>query len=441
MMLIPNRDGGRTTPRLPSSYSLLAILVAFLLSAGCRKADKPASEPDNLKVKINQALAEAGKEWEARQKALDEGAEAEEAKPRERVATDPASIRAELTRVGANFGDRKGEPDGPIVRVILSGEKVTNRTLAFVGALPELEELSFDGTAITDRGLAELKSLGKLRKLTVSSGGPFESGSITGKGLQHLAALKGLEHLHLSGAKITDREIASCVRRLPGLRTLFVSRSPLLTSKWLEALEDCKSLTELTLAVMPVGDSGLEALQRVKSLTSLHLCSMPISEAGIGAVGKLRSLRSLDLKHTDVGDRALVRLAGLGDLHELDLSNTKIRGSGLVAMKGMTRLRELNLGETPLDDSGIANLGGSSSLRDLSLDRTQVSDEGIAHLKGLKKLEILGLSYTSVTDAGIAVIDHLGSLKLIRLSGTKVSDQTIKDLVRTRLDLRVIKFD
>ena len=159
--------------------------------------------------------------------------------------------------MGAKFIAPKGRPDGPIVEVTLRGKEVTNRTLAFVGAFSELEQLTLDDTGITDRGLAELLPLARLRTLVVSVGGLFGTGRMTDKGLEHIAALKDIEHLSLYGAEISDRGMTSCVGRLPNLKTLRVSKS-LLTSKWLEALAGCRDLTELRLSLMPVGDSGLE---------------------------------------------------------------------------------------------------------------------------------------------------------------------------------------
>jgi len=401
---------------------------------------KQLQQAGEFKAQWDRTSESAAPESAAEEKAAALEVERQEDTPIGPVPTDRAGVLAELRRVNATVATADKRPEGRVVRVRAVGGKVTNKTLAYIGALSDLEDLELNNVAVTDRGIAELRSLAKLRKLRISIRSPPLRGKITDKSLSLFASLTSLEDLAVSDATISEKALEACLKQLSELKSLSVTRTSL-TSSWLGALADCKHLSSLTLAVMPAGDSGLEALERVDNLTFLSLCSMDISAAGFAAVGKLKNLRQLSLAYTNVNDVALQELAGLTMLEELDLDRTRITGSGLAGIKNMGVLRELHLGETAIGDLGLEHLAGLTSLKYLSLDRTRVGDAGLVHLQALENLEVLGLEGTHITDAGIAVLGRMSSLREVRLGGTKVSAEKIKELQRTRPKLDVANFD
>ena len=79
--------------------------------------------------------------------------------------------------------------------------------------LEEVEELSLEGTNITDAGLKELTKLKKLTELVL-----FGCKQITDTGLKELAKLTRLDVLWLSETKVTKAGVARLQKALPKCR-------------------------------------------------------------------------------------------------------------------------------------------------------------------------------------------------------------------------------
>ena len=94
----------------------------------------------------------------------------------------------------------------------LSGEAVTDRTLADLRAVRGLERLLLAYTSVTDDGLAHLRDLRRLKRLHI------RSGRITDAGIGHLRALPALELLQIpSTPGVTDAAVAALREARPGL--------------------------------------------------------------------------------------------------------------------------------------------------------------------------------------------------------------------------------
>jgi hypothetical protein len=86
-------------------------------------------------------------------------------------------------------------------------------SLAALVSLPHLRSLViFDGPNVTDARLERLQELPRLERLQ-----PWMCDRLTDAGLQHLAGLKHLSHLIVSGAKITPAGLRELQKAMPNL--------------------------------------------------------------------------------------------------------------------------------------------------------------------------------------------------------------------------------
>ncbi len=222
-------------------------------------------------------------------------------------------------------------------------QKITNRGMAFVGALDNLEALNLDHlTALSDDGLAHLKTLPKLRALDLSG-----CNRISGAGMALLGEFPALCELRLDwNHHLTDAGLQG-LRPLDGLLSLSLVKCTGLTDDGIAALADLHSLEELNLSwVERITDSGVAALAWLRSLRSLSLyqCTK-LTDAGIRKLCGLSELRCLDLAGVEkITDRGLAFLKELDHLEELTLDGKHISGSGLVELvNSLPKLRRLHV--------------------------------------------------------------------------------------------------
>jgi hypothetical protein len=97
-------------------------------------------------------------------------------------------------------------------QVHCSDSRIGDESLRVLGRLPRLEKLSLQGNNLTDEGLAHLKGLSQLKRLTVGLG----KTKITDAGLAHLANLKNLQQLGLQRTDVTSDGL----KHLEGLENL-----------------------------------------------------------------------------------------------------------------------------------------------------------------------------------------------------------------------------
>ncbi len=164
------------------SFALLCTLLAAVSSSTLLAQDKPKEEKPKEAAKLTPAESDAIA-------AVKKGGGA----VLQVAQNDP--------RLDIAFHLADSKPDEPI------GDK----HVALVKPLGNvIYSLNLRGTAVTDKGLEELKGLKSLVRLHL------ERTKITDAGLAHLAALENLEYLNLYGTEVTDAGVQS----LAGLKKL-----------------------------------------------------------------------------------------------------------------------------------------------------------------------------------------------------------------------------
>ena len=173
-------------------------------------------------------------------------------------------------------------------RLHLWGDEVTDRSMAPVSKLKDLESLNL-WADVSKRGLNQLSGLTHLQTLDVRPG-PYRRGGIDEVPLK-LSALTELRTLTLQGLALRDEDLASLV----GMRHL----------QWL--ILDGGTFTEDTLW-------HLKDLAELKLLT-IKAVSCPTGE-GLAQLGALKKLGDLTISGR-VTDMALARLPALPSLWSL----------------------------------------------------------------------------------------------------------------------------
>jgi Leucine Rich repeat len=98
--------------------------------------------------------------------------------------------------------------------------KMTDAGLEAIGKLTNLEELWLGGAGFSDRGLAHLTGLKRLKSLTLVKG----TQQLTDASLESLRSMTALEHVYMGGWHISDEGIAQ-LRELKNLKSVAIGLS------------------------------------------------------------------------------------------------------------------------------------------------------------------------------------------------------------------------
>jgi uncharacterized membrane protein/mono/diheme cytochrome c family protein len=100
---------------------------------------------------------------------------------------------------------------GQIAWLKLSGTKITDTGMKEIAKLKNLNKLHLEHTAITDAGIANLKSLSYLEYVNLLDT------KVTDVGLKHVAAIKGMKSLYVWNSAVTDSGISQVRKLYPNL--------------------------------------------------------------------------------------------------------------------------------------------------------------------------------------------------------------------------------
>lgn len=166
--------------------------------------------------------------------------------------------------------------------------RLTNRGLAPLIALPDLELLSLTGGRISDPALEFVGQLPKLRTLVLHA-------DITDAGLDLLDGLNQLEQIDLSQTRITDVGAAGLARH-PQLRTVILNGTAI-TNTALETIAQLKTIQNLYLGNTAVDDQAIESLKQMEQLRLLFLLDTPITPAAIAELQPFLSIEWCTIIH------------------------------------------------------------------------------------------------------------------------------------------------
>jgi hypothetical protein len=185
---------------------------------------------------------------------------------------------------------------------VLGASGVTDSELDFKGAASSMRNLALGQTDITNDGLAALVALQNLESLDLSDT------RIDDLGIEKFTAGKhdSLAVLTLWRTGVTDEGV-SLLRRLPGLRQVFLGNTRL-TDSGAASLSDIKSLEVIYAQDTSLTDGALRCLATLPVLEVLVLSGAGLSDAGLRELESCKSLKYLSIESPHVTPQGIERL-------------------------------------------------------------------------------------------------------------------------------------
>jgi hypothetical protein len=148
----------------------------------------------------------------------------------------------------------------------LGGNQVTDENLPYVGEMTSLEELNISwGYRLTDKGFLQLSRLKRLRILDV------DDSKMTDTSLEAIGRLTNLEELRIGGEGFSDRGLAQ-LKGLTRLKYLSLGEgSHRISDAGLEFLQGMHDLEYVDLGGWNISDQGIAKLRRLKKLKTVHI--------------------------------------------------------------------------------------------------------------------------------------------------------------------------
>ncbi len=213
-----------------------------------------------------------------------------------------------------------GEPTKPS-SVILDEAAVQGPGLANLIHLP-LKRLSMRGSAMTDRGLEEIKHMENLEYLNLANT------PITDNGLVQIIGLNKLKELDLSGDQVGSTA-AYIIAKWPNLQVLSLNKT-LVTDSIVIFLGQNKALKSLSVVDCKIGDAAIKGLSK-STLKELHLDGTLVTDKALSTIALMPGLKSVSL------DRCVLTAKAINDLK---LARPDLEVKVDLAKKGSTSTNE-----------------------------------------------------------------------------------------------------
>jgi beta-lactamase regulating signal transducer with metallopeptidase domain len=281
------------------------------------------------------------------------------------------------------------------VASVTAGEVVDDELLARLKTLPKLRELTVETTKrLSPQGLdalAEMASLEKLSFYSMRYDGEWLGDAI----IERIVALKALRELSLGHCGVTDEGVRR-LEAMPQLTLLSLNNEGRLTDAALTSIGKLENLKSLSLSSyvateqlgrLKFSADGIRRLIGLQQLEELHLVGQAVPAEAL----VFPRLKALSLGLDEIDDEAAERIATMRDLKALNLVCTKITNDGLKKIAELPALARLNLDSHVITDAGIGNLQKLPNLQHISLRATHLTDASLAHLAEIKSLQRIDL--------------------------------------------------
>ena len=203
-----------------------------------------------------------------------------------------------------------------IKNLSISGKTITDETLALLTGLEELEQLSTDGILLTDAGYKHFAAFQKLKSLAFFHPA-FRSKAFTGSGLAYLKALPKLERLTFAGSTAGDvaMDAIGQLTQLKEFRTWHTAQTQAGNA----------NLVKLT---------NLKALRMGQRLPEWGKDS-PVSfdESTMAVIAQIKTLETLELTEARLSAKIIPQLQALPKLAKLKIETVDISGADVEAIK------------------------------------------------------------------------------------------------------------
>ena len=295
-----------------------------------------------------------------------------------------------------------------------------------IGAMTDGHITGLDaGGLMTDAVLARIAKLSHVTTLRLEG-----SRQLTDEGLRHLAAMPQLQHLVLSGAKISDAGL-DVLRHLPNLRSFQLGWQRGISDAGVANLRACEALERVDLMGSPVGDGAIAALQGKARLGSVKTGRL-VTDAGLALLENFPLMTAgnagdllIDGPFTDAGLASLAVLNGVVDL-DLFWHCTQISSAGFAHLVNLPNLQSLGADGALSDDTSLAHMGRMPRLRKLRAQEAKATDDGFEALSRSQTLEGLwGRECPRFGSRGFLALSKVPTLKELGIGCGSVDERAL----------------
>ncbi|MEW4455519.1 hypothetical protein AB1L30_22810 [Bremerella sp. JC817] len=354
----------------------------------------------------------------------------------------------------------------PEVRaVFLSSPKLTMAGWDKVIALPQLDQLSFDGEVeLTPELLGKFEQLAPWARINFWIDGDYDREAVAAMNARRYGRFNDLneeqklmacerflrtfeytgelgepiDFVSMSQSGVVDMELAFLAAK-PGLKGVDISEADV-TTKGIENLAGATDLEFLSLMDTRVDSiASLKGLTKLKNLSLYPTYDVEMGDDGLEGLENFKQLEDLYLTDEAAGEKTVRRLAGMTKMKKLDLSTGKVEDPEAYAvLADMNDLETLSIHSGGLDSSVLKYLEGKDKLTLVNLSIDQGSPEPFQVLAKLKNVKRLYLSGDGVTDEAIANLAPMTQLSVLMAQGSAVTPEGAKALVAKMPNMTVI---
>ena len=277
----------------------------------------------------------------------------------------------------------------------LKSEHFTDAVLQQVARLEHLRHLLLKGDLITDEGLFYVSTSKTIFKLKIS-----DCGKVTDEGVKHLSGMVALEELSIQGTRVTEisDKGLSYLSSSKTLTQISLAKLGMISDVGLSYLSNLVTCLDSLFFVKcnKITHVGVQSLlTKFQYLTALHFSAcVRIDDVAMTTISEFRELRELYVNDNEViTDEAFKSISTLPRLCLLDVSMCpKITDAGLSHIAKLPSLIALNLFGCEISDAGLLHLVRVKTLQQLEISFVfDVTDRGVEYLRELPSLKWLGL--------------------------------------------------
>ena len=298
--------------------------------------------------------------------------------------------------------------DAPRLRKLDVGHaRLTDAGLAQFAAYGNLDYLRLPG-GFTDTGINNLANINHLKYLWINC---YSGSPLTDKALATVSNLRELEELYISGTGFTNEGI-ELLAKLENLQVLNILQfgQDGLDNKNLKQLAKLSKLKKLNLSSADqITISGINVLNALDALENLSIDDIRRDDGSLDISG-LRNLKNLSVrmwsKTTKIDS-------------EFVTNYESFRDSDIACLSGLTNIEDLSLIGYGIGDDGFKHLVPLTKLKHFQITGgTDLTDEGLKHLANMRRLDSLSIHSSRITSEGLAYLYPLKTLHIIRIKST-----------------------
>lgn len=146
------------------------------------------------------------------------------ARAEKREKTDSEAAVQSIVKLGGKVERLNGDPEQPVVAVILSGVKTAAAQSKVLAEFPELHTLILRDSPFDNAALAQLAALGNLQVLDL------ENTLVNDSGLAALKKFSKIREVYLTGSKVTEAAVVAFRKQMPQTQIYWFPPLPKLTT-------------------------------------------------------------------------------------------------------------------------------------------------------------------------------------------------------------------